>query len=98
MRRLHKVIFTICFVLISSISACQRQNVLSQVSTSKAGVGYGVFVDDGYAYITNNDGVNIFDVEEPNRPKEVGRIQIGYTRGVFVMGGWAYFASEHGLV
>ncbi len=98
MRSRHKGFLTLCLVLISSISACQRQDGLGLVSTSKAGVGYGVFVDDGYAYVTNNDGVIIFDVEESSRPKEVGRIQTGYTRGVYVMDGWAYFASEHGLV
>jgi hypothetical protein len=97
MRSKHIVIFTLCLVLISSMSACQRRDALGLVSTSKAGVGYGVFVDDGYAYITNNDGVIIFDVEESNRPKEIGRIQTGYTRGAFVMDGWAYFASEQGL-
>ncbi len=84
--------------LIACISACQRQDALRLVSTTKSGVSYGVHVDAGYAYITNNDGVIIFDVQEPRRPREVGQIHTGFTKGVLVKNGWAYIASESGLV
>ena len=60
---------------------------MNQVSTSKAGVGYGVFVGGSYAYVTNNDRIIVFNVEDPRHPKEVGRIQSGYTRGAFVTHG-----------
>lgn len=79
-------------------SACQRHGALGLISASKAGVGYGVHVDEGYAYITNNDGVIIFDIRESHNPREVGRIQTGFTFSLFVQDGWAYIASEGGLV
>ncbi|MBN1486473.1 MAG: hypothetical protein JW981_02450 [Anaerolineae bacterium] len=98
-KKKRTVLLIVWLMLISCISACQRQGTLSMVSTSKAGVGYGVYVDEGYAYITNNDGVIVFDVHETDSPREVGRIQTSYyTPGIFVNSGWAYIASERGLV
>jgi hypothetical protein len=80
------------------VSACKSQGVLSRVSTSKAGVAYDVYVEDGYAYITNNDGVVIFDVSEPDNPQKVGKIISGTAFGVFVDNGLTYIAGEGGLV
>lgn len=98
MRGKLSAVLTIWLVLIVAISACQGQGRLTVVSSSRAGVGYGVHVDAGYAYITNNDGVVIFDVHEPGHPREIGSIQTGFSPDLFTEAGWAYIASERGLV
>jgi hypothetical protein len=44
----------------------------------------GTFDDAGYAYVTNNDGVIVFDVHEPGRPREVASIQTDDTKSIVV--------------
>ena len=76
------------------ISAREGEDVPHKVSTSKAGVAYGVYVDEGYAYITKNDGIIIFDVHEPDRPREVASIPTGYTPSILIQGDLAPIASS----
>jgi len=80
------------------ISTCKSQGVLSRVSTSKAGVAYDVYVEESYAYLTNNDGVIIFDVSQPDSPQKAGEILSGTAFGIFVENGLIYIAGGSGLV
>jgi len=50
---------------------------LRYVGQGKVGVAYDVHVKDGFAYVTNNRGVVIFDVSQPENLKETGKIDIG---------------------
>ena len=86
-------------ILLSCSNAHPKQEKLQLISYSKkAGVGYSVCVDDGYAYVTNNDGVVIFDVHQPEHPRRVSRIPTGVTFGIDVENGRAYISGENGLV
>jgi len=99
MRKVKIILLMGSLMLISCISACHSQGTLSLVSYSKkAGVGYRVCTSDGYAYVTNNDGVVIFDVHQPRRPRKVGEITTGVTFGICVKNGLAYISGENGLV
>jgi hypothetical protein len=98
MRKKHAVLFGLCLLVTSGMFAEDRQKTLSFVCTSKAGVGYGVYVEDGHAYITNNDGVDIFDVQKPSHPQKVGKISTGVAFGICVEHGLAYILGNGGLV
>ena len=98
MRKTSTLRLLLWFLIIFCVSACQAQDALYPLSTTKAGVGYGVYVNGGYAYITNNEGVLIFDVQDPKNPKEIGSVLTGYTKRVVTKDGLAYIACEHGLV
>jgi len=75
------------------------QGTLTVVSCSKeAGVGYGVSVDKDYAYVTNNNGVVIFDVHQPKHPRKVGMIPTGQTFGICIENDLAYILGGRGLV
>ena len=99
MRKVKIILLMGSLMLISCISACHSQGTLSLFSYSKkAGVGYSVYVSDGYAYITNNNGVVIFDVHQPKRPRKVGKITTGVTFGICIEKDLAYISAESGLV
>ncbi len=69
------------------------------VSGSKLGVSYGVCVDSNYAYVTNNDGVVILDISQPEKPVKAGLIHIGDAAfGIKIRDNLAYIAgSEKGF-
>lgn len=93
------LIMIISLILNSCSAADSKQGILSLVSYSKkAGVGYCVYVADGYAYVTNNDGVVIFDVHRHERPRKIGKISTGVTFGIDVENGRAYISGKNGLV
>ena len=99
MRKSHLFLLMMSLILISCGVADTKKGILSLVSYSKkAGVGYRVYVEDGYAYITNNKGVVIFDVRQPKRPQKVGEIRSGVTFGIYVENGIVYASSRSGLV
>lgn len=97
MSKKYPFLFVLWLLFSTWISACQEASGLNLVSSSRAGVAYGVFADAGYAYITNNEGVVIFDVHDPGRPREVSMILSGYTISVSVGNDLAYIAGERGL-
>ena len=49
------------------LAACSARKPLRQVSRCRLGVTYDVHVEEGYAYVTTNDGVAIVDL-----PLELG--------------------------
>jgi hypothetical protein len=56
-----------------------------------------VFVDGDYAYVTNNDGVVIFDVRQTEHPRKVSMIPTGVTFGICVENDRAYVLGKRGL-
>ena len=48
---------------------------LNKVAECKFEVGYSIKIDDNIAYVSDNDGVIIIDVENPKKPKKIGRIE-----------------------
>ncbi|MFX0113284.1 MAG: LVIVD repeat-containing protein [Candidatus Hodarchaeota archaeon] len=58
-------------------------------------VGYDVYVDNNYAYISNNDGIAIYDVTNPKNTKKVGNLDIeDGAFGIIVKDGIAYCAGD----
>jgi hypothetical protein len=99
MRKMYAVLLMTWIIFIGCTPRRHSQGTLSLVSYSKeAGVSYGVSVDKNYAYVTNNDGVVIFDVHQPERPRKVGMIPTGQTFGICVENDLAYILGGRGLV
>ena len=99
MRKIHAVLLIGWLTLTCCSCVRHSQGTLSFVCYCKeAGVGYGVCVDKGYAYVTNNDGVVIFNVQLPERPRKIGVISTGVTFGICVENDLAYVLGRHGLV
>lgn len=99
MRKMHAILLIGWLTLTCCTSTRHSQGTLSLVCYCKeAGVGYSVFVDKDYAYVTNNDGVVIFDVHQPKHPRKVGMIPTGVTFNICIENDLAYILGERGLV
>jgi hypothetical protein len=58
-------------------------------------VGYGIQVENDYAYVSHNDGVEIINIENKDKPKVVGNID--YTDGGFgfrVIGDLVFLSAD----
>ncbi len=49
---------------------------LNKVADCTFEVGYSIKIEDNIAYVSDNDGVIIIDVENPRKPKKIGRIEM----------------------
>ena len=99
MRKIHTVLLIGWLTLTCCSCVRHSQGTLSFVCYCKeAGVGYGVCVDKDYAYVTNNDGVVVFDVQQPAHPRKIGKISTGQTFGICVENDLAYILGGRGLV
>ena len=98
----------LCLLLLSvALVACDHstevedleiQGSLRLISITSAGsVPYGVYVDGVYAYLTNNDGLLVFDVHDPEDPRQIGNVGLGVTFGVTVRREHAFTVGEEGL-
>jgi len=86
------------FPLLSKAQNTENYISLKMISTTSAGsVPYGVYADNGYAFITNNDNLLIFDIHEPTNPKEIGKIGIGVSFNITIKDEWAFTMGESGL-
>ena len=47
---------------------------LNKVAECTFEIGYRIDIEDNIAYVSDNDGVIIIDVENPKKPKKIGRI------------------------
>lgn len=60
-------------------------------------VAYDVDVEGGYAFVTGNLGVNVFDVRDPAHPRVVGAVPDGgAASGIAVCDGVAYLSDGNG--
>ncbi len=72
---------------------------LRYVGRKKVGAAYDVRVQDGFAYVTNNDGVVIFGVSQPENVKEIGKIDIGTASfGIDIQKNSIYIAAGERLI
>jgi hypothetical protein len=101
-----KEITTLYMVLCVPIFCCsfckaqnrENHNSLKIISTTRAGsVPYGVYVENGYAFITNNDDLLIFDIREPANPKRIGKVGIGVSFCMTTKDELAFVVGENGL-
>lgn len=77
------LLFLTLFVINSPLFGCSSQykgtdnEFLRYVGRGNVGVAYDVCVHNGFAYVTNNQGVIIFDVSVPEDLRKVGKIDVG---------------------
>jgi len=87
-------------MLVSSIFSFNVQAQTSQsLYLNRVGfldieVGYDVHVVENYAYVTNNDGLMIIDIQNPQNPQKVGEILTGGSFGFEIENDTAYIASS----
>jgi hypothetical protein len=95
MKKIKYVALLTVSLLLASCQATlfKTQGAIHRVGRLRVGTAYDVHVEGGYAYVTNNDGVVIVDVQNPRKPKKVGEIHVGTTFGVFVKDDLAYVAG-----
>ncbi len=99
MRKMHIVLLIVWFMLTFCSCARHSEGALSFVCYCKeAGVGYGVYVDKDYAYVTNNDGVVVFDIRQSRKPRKISMIPTGVTFGIHIEDNLAYILGRRGLV
>jgi hypothetical protein len=70
------IVILLTFCTISSFTAIFLIN--QKKIPMSLNVGYGIYGEGEYAYVSNNEGVQIFHLENPMRPKIVGNIEISY--------------------
>ena len=89
------IIFTLFFSIFSLNARAQTtQNFyLNRVGFIDLEVGYDVHVVGDLAYVTNNDGLMIIDIQNPSNPQKVGEMLCGGSLGFEVENNIAYIAS-----
>ncbi len=92
--------FFLIVLLIASLeimpSLAQQHVYLNKVATSGS-MGYDVCISGDYAYVTGNDGFEIFDISNPFKPSKVGELEIeNGAFGITVIDNFA-FVSAQGL-
>ena len=75
----------------------EESGSLKLISTTGGGLAYSVFVEDNLAFITNNDGLLIFNITDRNSPKNIGSIGLGTTFGVTINNGLAFTVGNSGI-
>lgn len=95
------VMYVLFFVILLATieilpSMAQQQLFLNKIATTGSG-GYDVCISGDYAYVTNNDGFDIFDISNPFNPSKVGDLEIeNGAFGISVIDNLA-FVSAQGL-
>ncbi|MGD2123755.1 MAG: hypothetical protein PVJ76_18545 [Gemmatimonadota bacterium] len=86
-------------LLLVGASSCHLHcdGSLEVVSVTRAGVAYAVELDGNAAYVTNNDGVLIFDIRDPGNPALIGEAPTGVTFDISVRNGLAFVVGEDGF-
>ena len=61
-----------------------------------AGMAYGIQIANEYAYITNNDGIVVFDIQNPAKPRQVSAVETGVAFGISIHNDRAYALGDLG--
>ena len=100
---MKKIIIIMIAILVTAININSQQNVekrnsLTLVSTTNAGsVPYGIYVQNGYAFITNNNDFLIFDLSDILRARKLSSVSVGVTFSLTIKNETAYTVGEDGL-
>jgi len=89
------VLLILIFPMFSVNSQAQTSQglYLNKIGFINIEVGYDVHVVGDYAYVTNNDGLMIIDIQNPQNPQKVGELLSGGVLGFEVENNIAYIAS-----
>ncbi|MFW9922495.1 MAG: LVIVD repeat-containing protein [Candidatus Thorarchaeota archaeon] len=49
---------------------------LNKIAVCNFEVGYRIVIDNNFTYVSDNDGVIIIDIDNPVKPKKIGRIEL----------------------
>ena len=92
------VLFMLMFPLffLNSRAQVTQSLYLNRVGFINLEVGYDVHVVGNHAYVTNNDGLMIINIQDPQNPQKVGEVLSGGALGVEVENNIAYIASVTG--
>lgn len=90
-------------LLIFAGSTCRmaagKKSDLVKISSIKTGYAYGVYVKNAIAYVSDNHGLLIIDVNNAGRPQFLGKVDLGEMVGdVFVAGERAFLAFGNELI
>lgn len=85
------LIFPMFFV--NSRAQVPQDLYLNRVGFLNIEVGYDIHVVGDYVYVTNNDGLMIIDIQNPQNPQKVGELLSGGALGLKVENNIAYIAS-----
>jgi hypothetical protein len=76
-----------------------KKSDLVKISSVKTGYVYGVYVKNTIAYVSDNHGLLIIDVNDAGRPRFLGKVDLGEMVGdVFVTGERAFLAFGNELI
>lgn len=75
--RQRLLIVALCAGLALAAGACGSSGSVRRVGRVDTGTAYDIAVRGGYAYVTNNEGLVIIAISRPDRPKQVGLIEVG---------------------
>ena len=89
------ILFIVMIPLFSLNSKAQtnQQLYLNRIGFCSLEVGYDVQVVGDRAYVTNNDGLMIVDIQNPQNPQKIGEILMVGAVGFIVEGDIAYICS-----
>lgn len=94
------LIISLLIGLFLPVIYANNEDVLVRLASTSSGVGYSVDFIDNYIFLTDNDGVSVYDVSNPRRPLRVSQLRLA--DGAFDLDfkdGVAYIAAdEEGLV
>lgn len=90
----------IALSLVGTVAHGNQEYALNRVASTRHGPSYSVAVLNGYAYVTGNDGVSVFDITDPSRPRLVATLELADGAfGLKFVGTTAYVAGdEDGLI
>lgn len=89
------ILFSLFISSYLTASDAQSQLYLNKVAKlSGFGIGYRIVIQNKYAYITENEGFIIVDIENPLKPTKVGEFLSDYNGfGIFIQNDLAFLAS-----
>ncbi len=62
--------------LIFPATYANNENVLNRIASTRSGVAYSVEFIDNYAFLSNNDGVSVYDVSDHREPLRVSHLRL----------------------
>ncbi len=94
-----QIMFILLFIILLDYgllsSEAQTEFYINKVTNIPgASVGYKVDIDGNYAYITDNNGYMVVNIQNPAKPKKIGRFELDESAfGIFVEEDIAYIAA-----